>query len=211
MSAASDGQDEYDLPELQPFAPPYLTVVFPHPEWSGDWWSHTADFRQSRPGAGGTWDFEVRSDTSREITLNWSVFGDETEILERSILIDRENGDQIMPMDWGSYTTLMIGPIHRFTWRINSLPQVRAGRDRRRGTGRPLTLWSRFHDEDAGDTHSATIDWGDGTVSEGVIRRRFVRGRHTYNEVGDYVVEVCVEDDHGGRGCDELIVRVKGP
>ena len=208
MSGASDGQDEYDLPELQPFAPPFLTMVFPHAEWSGDWWSYTADIREGRLAAGGMWDFEIRSDTARDITLNWAVVGIEPEILDRSILIDGESGDHIAPVAGGSYTTFMAAPTHRFSWRVNSLPQVDAGPDRLVGIGLPFDLRAAFSDEDEGDIHSATIDWGDGRVDAGAITTGMVTGSHTYNEVGDFVAEVCVEDDLGGRGCDDLTTHV---
>ncbi len=208
ISGASDGQDEYDLPELQPFASPFLTVVFPNAEWSGDGWSYTADIRQSRLAAGGVWGFEVRSDAAREITLNWAAAGVDAEILERSILIDVESGDQIVPVAGGSHTTLMVAPTHRFSWRVNSLPLVDAGPDRFVGTGLPVDLSAAFSDEDEGDVHSATIDWGDGEVDGGTIETGAVTGSHTYNEAGSFVVEVCVEDDFGGRGCDQLTTYV---
>ena len=32
LPASRDGRDLHDLPELSPFASPYLTVVFPQPE-----------------------------------------------------------------------------------------------------------------------------------------------------------------------------------
>lgn len=207
-TAALDGQDDLDLPELEPFAAPYLTVVFPHPGWTGDRWAYTADFKELRAGAGGSWDFEVRSDAAREVTLGWTVGGGGSEILERSILVDEESGEIIVPFVGGSYATPSAGPVHRFTWRVNSLPQVEAGPDRIAGTGLPLEITAAFSDEDPDDSHTATVDWGDGLVTPGEISAGTVSASHVFNEVGLFGVIVCVEDDLGGRGCDDLLVDV---
>ena len=67
---------------------------------------------------------------------------------------------------------------------------------------------------------TATVDWGDdspvepatltstngssGTPTSGTVDAR----AHTYADNGTYTVEVCVEDNDGGIGCDTLIVTV---
>lgn len=61
-------------------------------------------------------------------------------------------------------------------------------------------------------THTALIDWGDGTQSEGVIVRRAgsgpavytVHGKHEYAAVGTYTVEVTVEDAAGASDSVEV-------
>lgn len=208
MQSASDGEGEYDLPELEPFAAPFLTAVFPHPGWSGDRWAYTADFRHRRPGAGGQWDLEIRSDQSREITLTWMLDGVEPDILDRSILVDLESGTEVRPATASSYSTSMVSGTHRFVWRVNSLPQVNAGPDRIAGAGQPLAIVASFHDEDPADNHTSAIDWGDGTVDHGVAADGTIEAIHTYESAGDYSVVVCVEDQLEGHGCDGMDATV---
>src|SRR2546428_1209507 len=64
------------------------------------------------------------------------------------------------------------------------------------------------------DTHSATINWGDGTVTEtGMVTESpfgppgstagangTVSGSHVYADNGSYTVKLCVTDDDGAVG-----------
>ena len=89
-------------------------------------------------------------------------------------------------------------------------------------------LLINFYDKGTADTHTATIDWGDilskdpnnaelGNVDEspfgppgstdganGII----VGSSFDYGDNSIYTVEVCVTDDDGGTGCDDLEVTV---
>ena len=66
-----------------------------------------------------------------------------------------------------------------------------------------------FFDQGDLDTHTATIDWGDGSpVEPGAVSPAGsgafqVDGTHPYvdNGPGSYIVEVCVTDDDGGTDC----------
>ncbi len=203
-----DTWDVHDLPEIPPFAPPFLTIVFPHPEWGPNADDYATDYREARPGAGGTWDFEVRADFTYSVTLSWTGSGDLfDDILTRSILIDVESGDEIVPLPEGTYTTMMDDVTHRFTWRINSLAFVEAGPHIDFPPGGFLDLIATFSDEDEDDIHTASIDWGDGTVDIGIVDElaRTIAGTHTYAP-GVYTVEVCVEDEHGAGDCDSFEV-----
>ena len=62
-----------------------------------------------------------------------------------------------------------------------------------------VSLTAMFTDADAGDTHTATIDWGDGTTSNGVVNELtgVVTGDHRYATGGLFVVTVQVMDDSG--------------
>jgi hypothetical protein len=213
LTGSLDGPDRNDLEELEPFAEPYLTLVVPHPEWGRDVWSHTTDIRQLRPGAGGIWNLEVRSDLPRPVTLSWQVDGAVHDILERSVLRDEETGATVAPSPGGSFSVQMVAPIHRLTWWVNSTPRVDAGRDREVETGEAVEIVAPFWDEDPEDEHQATIDWGDGSVSAGHVDplTHTVSGGHVFEVSGDYTVEVCVEDPWGGRGCDTAAVRVSPP
>jgi len=48
-----------------------------------------------------------------------------------------------------------------------------------------------------GDTHSAVIEWGDGTVQPGLIQSGVVRGAHTYGVTGTYTIRVVLTDNTG--------------
>lgn len=95
----------------------------------------------------------------------------------------------------------------------NLPPVVDAGRDRVAGPGIVLDDTS-FADPGILDTHTATIDWGDGTAPEaatttGSLGGGAVVGAHTYAGDGAHTVEVCVTDDEGATGCDTFAVEVR--
>jgi len=70
-----------------------------------------------------------------------------------------------------------------------------------------------FGDPGTADTHTATIEWGDGSPSEaGIVTESdgsgTVAGSHVYADNGTYTVEVCVTDDDLEETCDTLDVTV---
>jgi len=210
LEGALDGLDPLDGEELEPFISPYLTAVFPHPEWGTGAWGYTADYREARPGAGGTWRFEVRSDVPRDVTLSWSAGGAASGFLERCRLVDVDNGVVIDPSATGSFTVEMTTTVRSFDWVINSLPVVDVGPDRPADLAVEFNLFASFVDEDEGDLHVATIDWGDGVVESGIIDQGSgtVTGQHLYLAPGTYSIEVRVEDQHVGAGSDSFLLEV---
>jgi len=104
----------------------------------------------------------------------------------------------------------------------NVAPVVAAGVNKVINEGGTATLTPvSFHDVCSLDTHTATIDWGDGTpVTTGTVAEPSVSkpllggidgtvsGSHVYGDNGNYTVKVCVKDDDGGRGCNTLTVSV---
>jgi uncharacterized membrane protein len=66
----------------------------------------------------------------------------------------------------------------------------------------PVALTLSFRDRNKGDTHSATVDWGDGSGPQAAaISERMGRGElsaaHTYASAGDYDIVVRVTDSTG--------------
>ena len=60
-----------------------------------------------------------------------------------------------------------------------------------------------FSDAGANDTHTAQIDWGDGTaIMAGDVGTGTVSGSHAYGAPGTYTVTVTVTDDDTGAGLD---------
>ncbi|HSL84209.1 MAG TPA: Calx-beta domain-containing protein, partial [Thermoanaerobaculia bacterium] len=96
---------------------------------------------------------------------------------------------------------------------LNVDPSVDAGPDLAGFVGLPVELApAAFTDPGVLDTHTATVDWGDGTVAEGSVTGAggsgTVSSSHVYTAPGTYEVTVCVTDDDGGEGCDSLTVEV---
>jgi PKD repeat protein len=96
---------------------------------------------------------------------------------------------------------------------VNVAPVVSAGEDQVVGIGESVRLaGAGFSDEGVMDTHTATIDWGDGTTDPGAVTESggtgTVSGTHTYSATGTYTVDVCVSDDDGESDCDSLTVVV---
>lgn len=82
-------------------------------------------------------------------------------------------------------------------------------------TGTPVNLTASFTDPGTLDTHTARIDWQDGTVQNGTITQDAesgtASGSHAFTADGVYNVEVCVADDDGGQSCDTYTVAVRAP
>lgn len=91
----------------------------------------------------------------------------------------------------------------------NVAPIVNAGSSQVVSEGEDLVLEpATFNDPGVQDTHTATVDWGDGTIEPGVVNAGTVSGTHVYVEDGVYPVMVCVNDDDGGSGCDGFVAIV---
>jgi hypothetical protein len=95
----------------------------------------------------------------------------------------------------------------------NAAPVVDAGPAQSAETGDAVSLppaW--FTDAGIHDTHTATIDWGDGVAEAGTVGESAgsgsVAGSHSYGEAGLFTVKVCVTDDGGGTGCGSFDVQV---
>ena len=101
-----------------------------------------------------------------------------------------------------------------FTFRVevaNLPPVVDAGPDLEVGGDVELAgPW--FSDPGIADTHTATIDWGDGSQTAGTVDELqgagTVVGSHHYTTDGAHTVEVCVTDQQAATGCDQLVLDV---
>jgi uncharacterized repeat protein (TIGR01451 family) len=71
-----------------------------------------------------------------------------------------------------------------------------------------LTVSVTYTDPGAADTHTAQIDWGDGTVTAGAVDplTGVVSGSHIYATPGSYTLTITITDDDGG--VDSLSVTV---
>ncbi len=70
----------------------------------------------------------------------------------------------------------------------------------------PATVRAGFADSGGADTHTARIDWGDGSVSEGAVNEMLgtgngvVSGEHLYLLPGNYTIQITLTDKDGGAG-----------
>ena len=101
----------------------------------------------------------------------------------------------------------------------NIAPMVDAGPDQTTDEGDLVSLApAAFSDPGSQDTHTAIIQWGDGTQEAGTITATpggpgvpttsIVSGSHIYADNGSYTLEVCVTDDDGATDCDTFVVTV---
>ncbi|MCA9972492.1 MAG: hypothetical protein KC425_19860, partial [Anaerolineales bacterium] len=79
--------------------------------------------------------------------------------------------------------------------------------------GTPLLFTHLFADAGALDTHTALIDWGDGTPADrGAIGQLngtpAITATHRYADDGSYTTHACVTDDDGAAGCNDVLVTV---
>lgn len=68
--------------------------------------------------------------------------------------------------------------------------------------GEAITVSGAFSDVGTADTHTATIDWGDGTTSAATIAEAggsgSIAGSHIYADGGIYTITITLLDDDGG-------------
>lgn len=126
LLSAQNAYDPRDLSELPPFGKPYMTLVFPHPEWNGQAGDYASDFRsgqklnaKGRPVPGlpaADWAFTIRADRpGTPVILRWE--GDPA-VLRNSQLIDPTVRKPIKLKDYpDGYPVTLTGGSRSFTWR----------------------------------------------------------------------------------------------
>ena len=93
----------------------------------------------------------------------------------------------------------------------NANPIVQAGADQSVLLGQRVELDPTFTDPGVLDTHTASIDWGDGTVIPGLVTEvngsGGVSASHGYASAGSHTVTITITDKDGGIGSDTLRVQ----
>lgn len=99
----------------------------------------------------------------------------------------------------------------------NMIPEVEAGDDQ---TSEccvdEVSLNGSFIDPGWLDSHTAKIDWGDGSINTGTLNEEnekpdstgTVSGSHQYCTTGNYTIEVIVTDNDGEEGIDTSMITV---
>ena len=113
------GHDARDLVELDPDREPWLTAVFPHPEWGEQAGDYGHDYHPWHDGS-DEWHFVVRTgeELNSALVLRWRAPED---ILARSQLVDLDTGEVIDMQKGrklrGSWSTQWHGQTERhFAW-----------------------------------------------------------------------------------------------
>jgi uncharacterized repeat protein (TIGR01451 family) len=92
----------------------------------------------------------------------------------------------------------------------NVSPVVTATTDLTADEGQTLNLQvATFADKGLVDTHTAQINWDDGTVEPGAVGAGVATGTHTYSDDDVYTVVVTVIDDDGGGDSDTFVITVE--
>jgi len=91
----------------------------------------------------------------------------------------------------------------------NTAPVVTAGDPINTTEGTEVTSGAMFTDANSADTHTATIDWGDGTAPQPAgAAAGAVSGTHVYADNGVYTTTITVTDSAGNLDSDTLTVTV---
>ncbi|TPW17945.1 MAG: PDK repeat-containing protein, partial [bacterium] len=91
----------------------------------------------------------------------------------------------------------------------NVSPSLAALADQNAAEGLPVSLQgATFTDSGILDTHTASVDWGDGTTEAAVVSSKAVLAQHAYGDNGAYTVLVTVTDDDGGTSARSFTATV---
>ena len=119
LTDAALGFDKHDVVKMAPFTAPYLTLVFPHPDWGVKAADYASDFHLVTNTV-DSWRFEVRSSPVGSIVfLSWE--GDPA-LLSRSQLLEVATGKVINPTDpaWTAkgYPVTLNAPAQSYVWTV---------------------------------------------------------------------------------------------
>jgi len=155
------------------------------------------------------------------LTFSWDLNDDGTfdDVTGAAPTVSWEDLEALGLNDDGDFPgTLRVSDDDTFTEAASTLtinnvaPVVEADEDQVVAEGSQISLGpATFTDAGSADTHTATIDWGDGIAPEaGVVDQTpgTVSGSHIYGDNGIYTVAVAVSDDNGGITVSTLKVTV---
>jgi len=91
---------------------------------------------------------------------------------------------------------------------LHNPPAVDLGEDAVVDEGQTFVRTGNFIDADS-STWSATVDYGEGPQVLILGGDKSFQIRRAYPDNGSFTVKVCVTDNHGAVGCDDIIVRVQ--
>jgi RHS repeat-associated protein len=126
--------------------------------------------------------------------------GTEATIKFRLVNNDQDTGTQVRILDV-------------FVPSANRPPVVSGVGDQTASEGTPVAIHTTFTDPDGGDSHTATVEWGDGTTGPAAITptaagEYAVDATHVYADDGTYSARLAVTDSAGASGETAFSVSV---
>lgn len=127
-----------------------------------------------------SWSYQTSDDTTEQVTIS------------------ADDGTEMATVDFQLIVNNVAPAVGSITAPIDPVP-----------VGTAITASASFTDPGTADTHTATWDWGDGTVEVGTMAQGSgsgsVSGAHTYLEPGVYTIGLSVTDDDGGEGASSFM------
>lgn len=186
---------------------PYAEAGGTYEVYEGDWVMLDASGSYGVNGVEPLYEWDLDNDGSFE-TSGFSVWfdasgrdGNESQVVNLKACVAIEDED-LCYLDLATVNIL------------NSPPEVDAGPDVTIYSGETFSLSAFFSDPGIGDSHTATVNYddGSGTVGASVFQDAgagLVTGSRLFYSPGTRNVRVCVIDDDGDTGCDNLNVTVR--
>ena len=150
------------------------------------------------------------------LTFSWTIVS--APVGSTAVLVDPTSDSPTLTPDLGGVYVIALtvndGVVNsapdQMQVTVNTPPTVDAGLDQELVASETLALTASFTDPDTGDTHIASIDWGDGNSGPGLVDEltKTITGSHVYAEAGTFTVTVVVTDSHAATGSDTMTVDV---
>lgn len=77
--------------------------------------------------------------------------------------------------------------------------------------GESVDVTAEYSDPGVNDTHTCTVDWGDGTTAPGTVDGSECTASHIHASVGVYTVRVTITDDAGDSGVSQSSLAIFDP
>jgi hypothetical protein len=186
-------------------APPMVTLPAPAP--SGDEGSAIPISATASDDGTATSHWTVTSDAGNAAGSNCTI-ADPSSLSTSATCNDNGTFTLTLAVDDGVNATVTL---HETLTIANVAPQLAHGvvSAGPHPEGQPVSVSWSFTDAGSNDTHTCSIDWGDGSpAGTGVIAGGTCTGTHSFASGGSFNSIVTITDDDGGFGSDGVTIPV---